>query len=56
MRCVVLLAEDDNFVAGGGVGDVGDVDDGQVHRHATDDGGGHSVDEDVATGGGIGAG
>ena len=52
----VMLAEDDNFVAGGGVGDVGDVDDGQVHRHAADDWGGDSMDEYVATGGGIGAG
>ena len=46
----VLLAEDDHFVAGGGVGDVGDVDDGQVHRHAADDWGGHSVDEHMPPG------
>jgi hypothetical protein len=52
----VLLTQDDNFVSGGGAGDVGDIDYGQVHRNAADDWGGAPVDEHVTTRGGIGAG
>ena len=34
---VALTAEEDDFVAGGYVGNVGDVDDGLIHADASDE-------------------